>query len=203
MKYKLDLAPKASLYARPVTGAIVTPTPIFFAWLPSTWPPTPPAVGEEFIYTLKQIFEESILGEISNVLEDVHKANGSLRNRGHVLAIAMLSALDAIASYGYRGHRVKKFIEAHFFPDYHPHAAQIFDLYRNSMIHSWNLFEASIYPDDSNVRPEGGTIAFGLLHFFGALVDGTGAFLERLETDAALQSNTLARYDELKRSARP
>lgn len=203
MKYKLDLASKTSLYAPSVSGAIITPTPIFFAWLPSTWPATPSAVDDEYINTLKQIFEESILGEISNVLGDVHKANGSLRNRGHVLAIAMLSALDAIASYGYRGHRFKKFIESHFAPDYHPHAAEIFDLYRNSMIHSWNLFEASIYPDDSNVRLEGSTLAFGLLHFFDALVNGTGAFLEKLATDADLQSNTLRRYEELKQSAKP
>jgi hypothetical protein len=208
MKYKLDLAPKARLYAPPitgaiVTGAIVTPTSQFLAWQPSTWPAPPAEVDEKFIYALKQVFEESILGEISNVLVDVQKANGSLQNRGHVLAIAMLSALDAIASYGYRGHRVKKFIEAHFPPDYHTHAAKIFDLYRNSMIHSWNLFEASIYPDDSKVRSEGSTLAFGLLHFFDALVNGTSAFLERLATDAALQSNTLGRYHELKRSANP
>jgi hypothetical protein len=203
MKYKLDFSPKASLYAPPITGAIVTPSAIFVAWQPSTWPAVPSAVDEGFIYTLKQIFEESILGEIRNVLDDVHQAHGNLQNRGHVLAIAMLAALDAIASYGYRGHRVRKFIEAHFPPDYHPYAAQIFDLYRNSMIHSWNLFEASIYPNDSKVRTEGGTLAFGLLNFFEGLVNAAGAFLEALAVDTGLQGNTLRRYDELKKSAKP
>jgi hypothetical protein len=203
MKYKLNLTAKANVHVPAVTGAIVAPTSLFFAWLPSTWPAAPASMDEKFINTLKQIFEESILIEISNVLDDVHRANGSLQNRGHVLAIAMFSALDAIASYGYRGHRVKKFIEAHFPADYHPHSTQIYDLYRNSMIHSWNLFEASIYPDDSKVRPEGTTLAFGLLNFFNALVGATGDFLENLANSPALQGNTLRRYVELKRSARP
>jgi len=203
MKYTLDLGPKASLFVPPITGAIIASPAIFVAWQPSTWPATPPAVDTNFIFALKRILEESMLAEISNVIMDTQKVNGSLEHRGHVVAIAMLAALDAIASYGYRGHRVKKFIEAHFSPDYYPHAVQIFDLYRNSMIHSWNLFEASLYPDDSKVRLEGGMLAFGLLDFFDALVSGTGAFLEDLETNSALQINTLARYDELKRSAKP
>jgi hypothetical protein len=50
---------------------------------------------------------------------------------------------------------------------------------------------------------ESGTLAFGLLNFFGALVQGTGDFLERLATDPELQKNTLARYDKLKRTAKP
>jgi len=204
MKYKLTFSPKVNVSSPSITGAIVGASPpAFFAWQPSTWPATPPAVDEAFIHSLKQIFEESILGEINNVIADVHRSNGSLQNRGHVVAIAMFSALDAIASYGYRGHLVKKFIEAHFPPGYHPHATQIYDLYRNSMIHSWNLFEASIYPDDSPIRPEGTTLAFGLLNFFDALVGATGAFLEDLARDAALQGNTLRRYAELKRSAKP
>jgi hypothetical protein len=202
MKYKPDLRPKPNQNAPAITGAIVTPISTFYAWLPSTWPATPTVVDEAFIFALKRIFEESMLGEIRNVLQDVRRSSGSLQNRGHVLAIAMFSALDAIASYGYRGHRVRKFIEAHFPVEYHPHAAEIFNLYRNSMIHSWNLFEASIYPDDSNVRLEGGTLAFGLLHFFRVLVDGTGAFLEQLANDPALQSNTLGRYGELRSSAK-
>jgi hypothetical protein len=204
MKYKLRFSAKANVSAPPVTGAIVGATAqTFFAWQPSTWPTTPPAVDDAFICTLKDIFEQSILGEINNVIADVHKSNGDLQNRGHVLAISIMCALDAIAAYGYRKHHFADFIVAHFPPDYHPHAVEIFQLYRNSLIHSWNLFEASIYPDDSRVRMEGGTLAIGLLNFFGALVQGTGDFLERLETDPELQKNTLAGYDKLKRTAKP
>jgi len=204
MKYKLNFSPKVNVSAPPITGALVGPAaPAFFAWQPSTWPVTPAAVDEPFIYALKQIFEESILGEINNVIADVHRSNGDLQNRGHVLAISIMCALDAIACYGYRKHHFADFIVAHFPADYHAHAVQIFELYRNSLIHSWNLFEASIYPDDSRVRMEGGTLAFGLLNFFGALVQGTGDFLERLAIDPELQKNTLARYDKLKRTAKP
>jgi hypothetical protein len=160
-------------------------------------------VDEAFIYGLKRIFEESILGEINNVIADVHKSNGDINNRGHVLAISMMCALDAIASYGYRKHHFADFIVAHFPADYHAHAVQIFELYRNTLIHRWNLFEVSIYPDNAGVRIESGTLAFGLLNFFDALVQATGEFLERLQADAVLQKNTLARYDKLKRCAKP
>jgi len=160
-------------------------------------------VNERFIFTLKRIFEDSILAEISNVIEDAHKSVGGLHNRGHVLAIAMFSALDAIAAYGYRGQNVRKFVEAHFPPDYHPHATQVYRLYRNSMIHSWNLFEASIYPDDSKIRQEGTTLAFGLLNFFSALVGATGDFLEELANNPDLQGNTLRRYKQSKQTAKP
>jgi hypothetical protein len=204
MKYKLNFSPKANVSVPSVTGAVVGATaPAFFAWQPSTWPATPPVVDDAFIYALKQIFEESILGEINNVIRDVHKSNGDLQNRGHVLAISIMCTLDAIASYRHRKHHFADFIVAHFPADYHAHAVQIFALYRNSLIRSWNLFEASIYPDDSRVRMEGGTLAFGLLNFFGALVQGTGEFLERLAADPVLQKNTLARYDELKLTAKP
>jgi hypothetical protein len=203
VKYKLDLAPKASTHVPPITGAIVAPALIFVAWQPSTWPATPAAVDDNFIYTLKQIFEESILGEINNVLADVQKANGGFDNRGHVLAISMMCALDAIAAYGHRNHHFADFIVAHFPGDYPKHAVALYKLYRNSLVHSWNLFGASIYPDDSAVREEGGTLAFGLLNFFDALKAGVEDFLETLATDAVLQKNTLARYEKLRTTAKP
>ncbi|HEY6388333.1 MAG TPA: hypothetical protein VIX91_21850 [Candidatus Acidoferrum sp.] len=58
-----------------------------------------------------------MLGEISNVLEDIRKSNGVLQHRGHVVAIALMCALDAVASYGYRGHYISDFIKAHFRAD--------------------------------------------------------------------------------------
>jgi hypothetical protein len=59
---------------------------------------------------------------------------------------------------------------------YRPHADQIYQLFRLSLIHSWNLFEASIYADNSTIRLEGNVLAFGLLNFFDALVTGTEDF---------------------------
>jgi len=71
------------------------------------------------------------------------------------------------------------------------------------LVHSWNLFEASIYPDDREIALEGSSIAFGLLDFFEVLVQGTESFLESLASDAVLQRNTLERYKELRRTAKP
>lgn len=205
MKYKLDFSPKLDLSSPPVTGAIVgTPIPPrLLAWRPSTWPVTPAAVDEKFIFTLKRIFEDSILGEIENVMSDVQQVHRDLEHRGHVIAIALMCALTAISSYGYRGRHAAKFIRKHFRPDYHPFADQIYTLYRNSFMHAWNLFRVSVYPDDTKIKLEGGAIAFGLLDFSQALVQATQNFLETLETDATLQRNTLKRYKKLRDSAIP
>lgn len=205
MKYhKLDFSPKMSLYSPSITGAIVrVASPVFCAWQPSTWPVGPTSVDYQFIETLKQIFEESVLGEISNVIEDIQKSNGDLEHRGHVIAIALMCALDAIASYGYRGQSMSAFIKAHFPSDYHPFADEIYTMYRISLVHRWNLFEASLHPDNTAVNRENGTIAFGLLNFFGALVLGTEHFLNTLATDTALQSNTLGKYEKFRQTVRP
>jgi len=128
MKYKLNLSPKLDVSAPPITGAqVATPaSPQFIARQPSTWPATPAQVDERFIYALKRIVEESILGEIGNVIADVQKCNGDLQHRGHVVAISLMCALDAISTYGYRGKRgthIRDFIADHFPVDYQPHAA--------------------------------------------------------------------------------
>jgi hypothetical protein len=122
VKYTLNLSPKFDFSAPSASGAMIGgPQPrAFFAWQPSTWPLTPAAVDEEFINHLKRIFEDSILAEIKNVIEDAQKSQGDLQHRGHVIAIGLMCALDAIASYGYRGHHVSEFIKAHFRPDYVP-----------------------------------------------------------------------------------
>lgn len=205
MRYKLDLSPKFNVLSPSVTGSIVSATAptMFVAWQPSTWPPTPLVVDDKFVFTLKSIFEESMLGEISNVIGDVHKSNGDLQHRGHVVAIALMCALDAIASYGYRKRHVSDFIKAHFRPDYHPHADQIYELYRCSLIHSWNLFMASICPNNTKIKLDGKSLTLGLLDLFECLVAATEDFLEKLTYNPALQKNALERYEELRNTARP
>jgi len=205
MRYKLDFSPKFNVLSPSITGAIVSASvrPVFVAWQPSTWPATASAVDDNFVFILKGIFEESMLGEISNVIGDVHKVNGDLQHRGHVVAVALMCALDAIASYGYRKHHVSDFIKAHFRPDYNPHADRIYELYRCSLVHSWNLFEASICPDNTKIKLDGKSLTLGLLDLFECLVAATEDFLEKLTYDAALQKNTLERYEELRNTARP
>jgi len=208
MKYTLDFSPKVDVSAPAVSGALVgaQPQPAFVAWQPSTWPMATASVNEDFICTLKRIFEESILGEISNVIDDALAVHGDLQHRGHVVAISLMCALDAISSYGYgrkSGKQIPPFILAHFPSEYHPHANEIRDVYRNTLVHSWNLFEAAIYPDKTAVKSENGTIGFGLLNFFQALVQGTENFLEELAHNGTLQKNSLQRYRQLRGTAKP
>lgn len=208
MRYKLDLSPKLDVSSPPITGAPVGVAPAlpFIAWQPSTWPPAPAAVDEAFVDNLKHIFEESILSEINNVISDAHNSVGSLEHRGHVVAIALLCALDAISSYGYGarcGKQIPEFVRAHFPAQYRPRADALLVLYRHAMVHSWNLFEVSLSPGTEEISESGGVISFGLLNFFEALVQATERFLEQLVNDPALQQKTLARYKALKGLAKP
>src|SRR5437879_1209957 len=84
-------------------------------WQPSTWPAAPASL-DDFITVLRRVFNESMVDEIRNVVEDIKKSNGDLENRGHVVAIALMCALDAVASYGYRGTKgehIAKFVKNH------------------------------------------------------------------------------------------
>ena len=150
-----------------------------------------------------QIFDESMLGEIANVINDIQKSNANLRHRGHVVAISLMCALDAISSYPYRQNNMSRFVTAHFPDEYKPHANALYGLYRNSMIHSWNLFEASLLPGNEPIgTSKTGSLIFGLLNFFAALHHGANDFLKKLETEAALQTNTLNRYNKLRKTAK-
>lgn len=205
MKYQLDFSARMNTISPPITGAYVSGAGplVFAAWQPSTWPLASVLTHGEFIEVLKRIFEESILGEVRNVIGDITKSNGTLAFRGHVVAISMMCALDAISSYGYRGLKNGKFIAAHFPVEYRSYADQIYNLFRSSMVHSWNLFEASLYADNSPIRLEKGTLVFGLLNFFDALVMGTEDFLNCLPAGGDLLTNSINRYEKLRTTAKP
>jgi len=160
-----------------------------------------------------------MLGEIKNVIEDAKKVNGDLQHRGHVVAITMLCAVDTLSSYAFKdlkatkcptckrgdkvGPRYERFIKDFFPSAYGVFAKDIYRLYRNSMVHSWNLFQATIHPRNEPVtKDKNGTLAFGLENFFDALRTSAEDFLTQLETDQGLQKNTLHRYKELRKTAR-
>jgi hypothetical protein len=196
--------PKASVNVPSVTGAIVqgSAKPQFEAWKPSTWPAAPKQWNATFVKTIAQIFQESILDEIDNVISD---AKGDLNYRGHVVAIALFCALDAISSYGYgarSGKQIPDFVRAHFPLDYRPHAKSLLELYRHAMIHSWNLFEVAIQPGNEPITSAGGILGFGLLSFRKALDVGTSDFLNRLAGDVQLQTRTRDRYEQLRGTAK-
>lgn len=203
-KHQLPTASYAQTYA--ASGAnfgALPPMRALIPWQPSTWPPAPVTVDAGFIASLGQIFKESILNEIGNVIQDAKKCNGDLQRRGHVVGISMMCALDAISSHGYRNAHIAHFIANHFPQDYKPHANDFCSLYRNSLVHSWNLFEAAILPGKETIQKNRGTLCFGLLNFFEALQEAVKDFLQKLATDTKLQTNTLNRYKKLKQSARP
>ena len=203
MKYRLDFSEKFSLYSPPATGYGGQPPTPFYAWQPSTWPAPPATVDEEFVIALKRIFEESILGEIDKVIADAH---GNLEHRGHVVVIALMCALDAISSYGYgaqSGRQIPDFVRAHFPTDYHRHANEIRELYRNAVVHSWNLFKVSLYPGHEGITRSNGVLSLGILNFHSALIQATEDFLENLFSSKTLQENSLARYTDLRGTAVP
>jgi hypothetical protein len=185
-----------------ITGAIVGGASGFYAWQPSTWPAAPTAWEAGLVATIQQIFDESILCEIDNVIAD---AGGNLEHRGHVVAIALLCAMDAISSYGYgrkNGKQIAPFVSAHFPIEYRSHAIDLVKLYRHAMIHGWNLFEAAILPGNDPPTNNGGVLCFGLLNLREALSKGTEDYLTKLATNNTLQNSTLICYRKLRNSAR-
>lgn len=188
----------------------------FLPWQPSTWPePDPDPLS--FWVDLELIFEETILLEIENVISDAQKCNGGVEHRGHVIALAILCAIDTLSSYAYVkekdicsvcdrgdsvGPRYKKYIED-FFPDnYKPFATQIYKLFRNSVVHSWNFFEVALTPWSENVELRDGNLCIGLLSLFSALESSVKNFANKFETDPHLQENARSRYENLRQTAR-
>jgi len=200
---------KASVVAPAITGAQVGSSSAFrefLAWQPSTWPQTPQSIDDEFIGKLRGIFDSSMLDEIDNVIRDVQQANGDLQHRGHVVGIALFSALYAISFYGYHSRKkreqIPNFVKAHFPPEYRPYAKNLLVLYRHAMSHHWNLFGGGLLPGDEPPREEHRVLYFGLLNFRDALRAATDDFLEKLKSDIHLQAQTLSGYGSLRRYAR-
>jgi len=188
-----------------ITGATVGQQsgnpPAFHAWEPSTWPQPPRTVDVGFIDSLRAIFNESMLDEIDNVIADAQKCNGDLQHRGHVVAIALLSALDAVSFYAYGRNGIPAFVTAHFPTEYRPHAEELLILYRHIMLHRWNLFRAALLPGNDPITEQNGVLCFGLLNFRDALRAAVEDFLQRLRSDTTLQANALRAYSRLRRSA--
>ena len=123
----------------------------FAPWLPSTWPEAP-AWNDGVEHAVSLILRDTLVGEIGNVIQDAMSCHGDLTFRGHVVAMAMSCAIDALSSYAYRsagvaacpscergdrvGPRYERFIDRHFLPEYRGHAHAIYASYRNSSVHS-------------------------------------------------------------------
>jgi len=124
-------------------------------WQPSTWPPAPKDWNGEIEESFRRILTETISLEIANVIDDAQRCNAGLEHRGHVVGLALMCALDAVSSYGYRQEHMRQFVANHFPAEYRPHAGKLYGMYRNSLAHSWNLFQAAIYPGDEPISSRG------------------------------------------------
>ena len=65
MKYAKAASTAAPTVSGAQGGPAVIGAPAFYSWLPSTWPPHTKC-DAAFIATLRQIFDESMLGEIGD-----------------------------------------------------------------------------------------------------------------------------------------
>ena len=189
----------------------------FTPWQPSTWPDVPASFDGAFADVLERIIQETVLDEITNVISDAQKVQGTLEHRGHVIGLSMLCAIDTLAAYTFpptnvpcpscgRGDTVgpnyRSFITEYFPADYQLFAEQLYTLYRSTMVHSWNLFGVGILPGDENISNDGGVLFFGLLNFNAALKTAFGQYKDALAADAEVQKASLARYRQLKATAR-
>jgi hypothetical protein len=196
MRYPDD----ANVKSPPVTGAQVPAEPLVVTYQPSTWRLAPERFDQTFHATLEKIFNDTMLDELRNVVEDIEKARdhspSSLVHRGHVVAVAYMCALDAISTYGYKGQPVKKFVKAHFPAVYRPYASRIYRGYRNHLVHAWNLFgNAALLPgNDDPSLDRNGVLQFGILNFALAFEKAVHDFLAKLKTDVTLQERALYRY---------
>jgi hypothetical protein len=171
---------------------------------PSSWPDSTKCDGE-FMAALRKIFDESILGEIDNVIQDAQQCTGSVDHRGYVIALALMCALDAISSYGYgdqRGAQIPDFIRAHFPKEYHPLAKIIWTAYRGGGVHNWHLLAAGISGDGPPISYLKDVPCINLLLLRDAFRAAVDDYFEKLKTDAALRSMTLERYRDLKKKAK-
>ena len=101
------------------------------------------------------------------------------------------------------GFKYRVFIQEHFPAEYRPYAGEIYELYRNSAVHHWNLFEVTLLPGSDQIHKAGGTLVVGLINFFEALKLAVDDFLGKLASDSLLQFNVLDHYTRMRRRAVP
>ena len=71
------------------------------------------------------------------------------------------------------------------------------------MVHSWNLFEASILPGNESItKIQDNVLSFGLLNFFDALKESVKNFGDKFKTEEKLQKDSKNRYQQLHLSAK-
>lgn len=211
MKYKKRKAQSTSSFtSTPLSGAMIEETVgnvEFIPWRPSTWPEAPKEFNEDFAGVFERIIRETILDELKNVVGDIVKSHGSLQHRGHVVGAGLMCALEVLSTYGYRSKdgskgSVRMYVQKHFPDEYKPYAAKFYDMYRNDLVHQWNLFSAALLPGNEPVTGKHGIMQFGLLNFLDAFSRSIDDFLDTLSSNEKVQYQCVDRYRRLRKRAR-
>ncbi len=183
----------------------ITPNSGTFAWLPSTWPPAPVPIDSAFVDTLANIFRAGMLEEIQNVIDDAFASGGSLEHRGHVVAVAMMCALDSLSCFASKAKkqkvRIANFVQNFFPMEFHEFAEDIYLGFRNGLVHEWFLTRVVFLPDEEPItREDGKPVSMGLLTFQRGLEQSVSGFVDTLRSDPFLCRIASARYESLRKT---
>ena len=209
MKVPEDLS-RPSALAPAVSGAFVaTGNPLSFEpRLPSTWPPVTMPPDVLFVDVLDRLFKEGMLAELENVCSDVlAHGNGGLQGRGHVIGIAMMSALDSLSQFAHPAEkqhvRIPQFVEKFFPNEFYTIREELNTGYRNGLIHEWFMRFVAFLPGAEPISIQtNGSPVLGLLTFKSGLTHSVDRFLEELRANQELRNVAAQRYHTLQANTR-
>ena len=162
--------------------------------MPSTWGKAD-RFDQTFHDKLRRIITDTMLSELDNVV----RQSPSLENRGHVIGVAYMCALETITSYGYS--RTEDFIREHFPETYKDHANRFQDEYRNRLVHDWNLAgKVALLPNDEPPTVKDDYFEVGLKNFAKAFETAVKDFLDKLGGNKELQKKAVQRYEAIRLS---
>lgn len=208
MKFPEDL--RASTVAPAASGAIVATSnnQAFEPRLPSTWPPLALPPDSSFVDVLERLFKEGMLAELENVCSDVLACGrGGLQGRGHVIGVAMMSALDSLSQFAYpseRQHiRIPQYVQDYFPAEFHVIREELNSGYRNGLIHEWFMRQVAFLPGSEPISLQtNGSPILGLLTFKAGLAHGIDQFLDALRTSQERRIEAARRYHTLQTQTR-
>jgi hypothetical protein len=120
--------------------------------------------------------------------------------------LCIVAATDALAAYRYKsngdvGQRFRDFVTAYFPPEYVPHAANLYS-FRCRMLHNFSPANFSVVHarPDLHLKPNSsiGDTYLSDESFFGGMQIAAKRYFAELPGSAALQSDMLARLEDLK-----
>jgi hypothetical protein len=166
-------------------------------------PPSP-----EFVDILERLFREGMLDELEATCADILAQNKTgLQGRGHVVGIAMLSALDSLSQFAYPSERqyirIPKYVQDYFPPEFEVIREELNSGYRNGLIHEWFMREVAFLPGTEPISIQAnGSPVLGLLTFKAGLIRSVDRFVEALRTDDNRRTTAARRYMTLQTQTR-